>query len=170
MQGGGDAPYEKVMATRRRYSEKTRAKAVGIAVVEGVTEAERQTGIPKQTIDYWLDKPEFGQLRTTAREVVVESLWVGIQIGIRALVEGIKGDAPLNHKADAFDKLAQRYALLNGEATQRTETHDWKLDDYETVERAAAVVVEELARRTDEGAAQAAVGPAGETGATSTEG
>ena len=112
------------MAERRRYDQKTRAKAVGIAVVEGVTEAERQTGIPKQTIDYWLDKPEFGQLRTTAREVVVESFWVGIQIGARVLVEGMQSDAPLNHKADAFRSLADRYLLLNGEATARSEHRD----------------------------------------------
>ena len=112
------------MAERRRYTQKTRAKAVGIATVEGVTEAERQTGIPKQTIDYWLDKPEFGHLRTTAREVVVDSFWVGIQIGAKALTEGLQSDAPLNHKADAFRSLADRYLLLNGEATARSEHRD----------------------------------------------
>ena len=109
------------MATRRRYDQKTRAKAVGIATVDGVTEAERQTGIPKETIQYWTHKPEFAQLRTTAREIVVDSFWVGIQIGARVLVEGMQGDAPLNHKADAFRSLADRYLLLNGEATARSE-------------------------------------------------
>ena len=119
------------MVTRRRYTAKQRAETVGIAVVEGVTAAERQTGIPKQTIDYWLNKPEFGHLRTTARETVLEQLWIGIQIGIKALTEGIQGDAPLNHKADAMRTLAERYALLNGEATTRSENrelHD-KSDD-----------------------------------------
>ena len=119
------------MAERRRYTAKTRAKAVGIAVVDGVTAAERQTGIPKTTIDYWLDKPEFVQLRTTAREKVLEQMWVGIQVGIRELTAGLSGDAMLHHKADALRTLTDRYALLNGEATTRSENrelHD-KSDD-----------------------------------------
>jgi transposase-like protein len=112
------------MTERRRYTAKTRAKAVGIAMVEGVTAAERETGIPKQTIDYWMDKPEFGHLRTTARETVAEGMWVGIQIGVRELSAGLTGDAPLHHKAAAFQALADRYALLTGGATSRTESRE----------------------------------------------
>ncbi len=112
------------MTERRRYSARTKAKAVGIAVVEGVTEAERITGIPKQTIDYWMDKPEFGHLRTTAREVVAGEMWVGIQVGVKALVDGLNGDAPLHHKAAAFQALADRFALLTGGATARTENRE----------------------------------------------
>ena len=119
------------MAERRRYTAKQRALAVGIATVDGVTAAERETGIPKETIQYWTHKPEFAQLRTTARETVIEQLWIGIQVGIEVLTAGLKSDAPLNHKADALRTLAERYALLNGEATTRTENrelHD-KSDD-----------------------------------------
>ncbi len=108
----------------RRYTKRQKAEVVGVAVVEGVTEAERQTGIPKQTIDYWVHHPEFGHLRTTAREVVVEQFWVGIQVGLKEVVEGLRGDAPLHHKAEALKTLADRYALLSGEATSRTETRD----------------------------------------------
>jgi hypothetical protein len=93
-------------------------------MVDGVTAAERVTGIPKQTIHQWTEKPEYGQLRTTAREVVVQELWVGLQVGVKVLTEGLEGDAPLNHKAAAFDSLAERYALLNGEATTRTENRE----------------------------------------------
>lgn len=121
------------MTERRRYTAKERARAVGVALVDGVTEAERQTKIPKETIQYWTRKPEFAHLRTTAREEVVEQLWVGIQVGVEVLTAGLKGDAPLNHKAAAFDSLTERYALLNGEATVRTETADLTAgyDDHE---------------------------------------
>jgi len=112
------------MATRRRYTAKQRAEAAGIAVVEGVTAAERVTGIPKETIQYWTQKPEFAQLRTTAREAVIEELWVGLQIGVRELSSGLAGDAPLHHKAQAFIALAERYALLSGDATSRTESRE----------------------------------------------
>ncbi len=100
-------------------------------MVEGVTEAERQTGIPKNTIQYWLNSPEFVHLRTTARPIVVESLWVGIQVGIQELTLGLRGEAPLQHKAAAFEALAQRYALLNGEATTRSDTVTSGMDDHE---------------------------------------
>lgn len=158
------------MATRRRYTARERAKAVGIAAVEGVTEAERQTGTPKETIQYWTTKPEFAHLRTTAREAVVESFWIGIQVGLEQVTAGLKGDAPLNHKAEALRTLTEKYQLLSGGATERTETHDWKLDDHETVERAGAVILEELARRSDERTAEASVGPAGEAGSEGTAG
>jgi len=112
------------MPTRRRYTAKQRADAVGIAVVEGVTEAERQTGIPKQTIDYWQSKPEFGHLRTTAREVVVDQFWIGLQVGLREVLKGIESDAPLKEKSDALRTIADRYALLTGSATSRTESRE----------------------------------------------
>lgn len=109
---------------RRRYTAKQKAEAVGIALVDGVTAAERQTGIPKQTIDYWQSKPEFGHLRTTARETVVDQFWIGIQVGLREVIKGIEGDAPLKEKADALRVMADRHALLTGGATGRTENRD----------------------------------------------
>lgn len=112
------------MAARRRYTAKQKAEAVGIALVDGVTAAGERTGIPKQTIDYWQSKPEFGPLRTTAREIVVDQFWVGIQVGLREVIKGIEGDAPLKEKADALRVMADRYALLTGSATARTESRD----------------------------------------------
>jgi hypothetical protein len=121
------------MTTRRRYTAKERAAAVGIAVADGVTAAERQTGIPKTTIDYWQSKPEFVQLRTTAREIVVEQFWIGIQVGLREVIKGIEGEAPLREKAEAMKVMADRYALLTGAVTGRTETVSLTsgLDDHE---------------------------------------
>jgi hypothetical protein len=151
--------------TRRRYSAKERAKAVGIAAVEGVTAAERSTGIPKETIHYWANKPEFAQLRTTARETVVTELWVGIQVGVKELVSGLQGDAPLNHKADAFKSLADRYALLNGEATERIEsiTDDLPPDVKRALRErlARSVRGESVAQGTGDDAGRAGPGLAG---------
>src|SRR5690348_17331621 len=112
------------MAERRRYTAKQRAQAVGIATVDGVTAAERQTGIPKTTIDYWLDKPEFVHLRTTARDQLAERSWVGIQIGLEEVSKGLRSDAPLKDKAAALGTLYDRHALLTGGATGRTESRD----------------------------------------------
>ena len=113
------------MTTRRTYTNRERAKAVGIAVVTGVSEAERQTGIPKETIHYWTDKPEFAHLRTRARELVADDMWTGVQIGLRAVIEGLQNpDAPLRDKAQALGIVYDRFALLSGEATTRSEHRD----------------------------------------------
>ncbi len=135
------------MAERRRYTQRTRAKAVGIALVDGVTAAERVTGIPKETIQYWTQKPEFAQLRTTARETVAEEMWIGIQVGVRELVAGLSGDAPLHHKASAFQALADRFALLTGGATSRTESRE--LNDLPDSSYVAAIA--EWQRLTGDG-------------------
>lgn len=153
------------MVTRRRYTARQKAKAVGIAMLEGVTEAERQTGTPKETIQYWTTRPQFAHLRTTARETVVESFWVGIQIGLEQVTAGLQGDAPLNHKAEALRTLSEKYQLLSGHATERIETNDvtGAFDDHEKSILGEAIR-DELSRRADERAAEDAVGAAGETG------
>ena len=112
------------MAERRKYTSRQRAKATGIAAAEGVTAAERATGIPKETIQYWTKKPEFAHLRTTAREMVVDQFWVGVQVGLEQVIEGMKGDAPLKEKAIALATIYDRHALLTGGATARSESRD----------------------------------------------
>ena len=121
------------MAPHRRYSAKQKAEAVGIAVVEGVTETERRTGIPKETVHYWLRKPEFEHLRTRAREEVAEDFWTGVQVGLEEVTRGLRSDAPLRDKAQALGVVYDRFALLTGQATSRTESKALTegLDDHE---------------------------------------
>ena len=95
-----------------------------MAIVNGVTEAERQTGIPKTTIDYWSHRPEFEQLRTKTRDEVGEQMWAAIQIGVREVLKGLEQDAPLRDKATAVGILYDKFALLTGSATSRTEARD----------------------------------------------
>lgn len=118
----------------RRYTPRTKALAVGIAAAQGVTEAEVQTGIPKTTIHYWLRQPEFAPLRTTAREIVAEDFWVGVQVGIEEVSKGLRNpDISLRDKALALGVVYDRFALLTGLPTTRSETRDIteKLDDHE---------------------------------------
>ena len=130
---------------RRRYTAKERANAAGIAIVEGVTQAERDTGIPKETIHYWLDKPEFAHLRTKTRDEVAAQLWAAIQIGIKEVAKGIVGDAPLRDKSVALGILYDKHALMTGGATGRTENrelHDLPDSVYVDAIRAAEAVLE----------------------------
>jgi hypothetical protein len=110
------------MATRKFRPRIVKAEVAGLAAVVGVTEAERRTGIAKNTIQRWVHDPEFVHLRTTARALVLEQWWAGIQMGASSMMDDMLGPAPLRDKATAWSSLVDRYALLSGEATSRTES------------------------------------------------
>ena len=118
------------MTTSRTYTKATKARASGIAIATGVSEAERQTGIPKTTIQRWVTSDECVQLRTRAREEFAAELYAGVQEGARHVIDGMRDpDAPLRDKAQAFGILYDRFALLSGEATSRSEHRDISVDD-----------------------------------------
>jgi transposase-like protein len=121
------------MAARRRYTTKQRAEAVGIAVLEGVTETERQLGIPKETIQRWVTSPECAQLRTRAREDIVADVRAAFLKALDRTAMLIDLCDDLRDVSDTADKLGNRYALMAGEATIRTESRTLTegLDDHE---------------------------------------
>lgn len=113
------------MATRRRYTKPQKAEAVGLAAMVGVSEAERLSGIPKTTIQYWMESPDFVQLRTRAQDEFILDMWVGLQIGATEIVKGfLDPNTPLRDKAAAWKEVGERYALMTGQATARTEHVD----------------------------------------------
>jgi hypothetical protein len=130
----------------RRYTAREKAQAVGIAVVDGQTIAEERTGIPKETIHVWLNRPEYAPLRTTARTIVIEEFWVGIQVGLEEVVKGLRTDAPVHQKAEALKVIADRYALLSGEATERTETRELTAEFDDGEADAIAAWLRDIAR------------------------
>lgn len=143
----------------RNVDADTKAKAVGLALVTSGAEAARQMGLPERTVQQWVASPEFAALRATPREDVVDAMWVAAQEGVHALREGITNPkAYLRDKVAAFDSLMEKWALLRGEATSRTELKDITrdLDDHEA-EIFGEVVRAELARRADEASEVAAV-------------
>ena len=109
---------------RRRYTKGQKAEVVGIAAMEGQRGASEITGIPLSTIHSWMNSPEFAQLRTEKREAVEEMFWAGIQVGLKAVIEGLSGDAKLGEKSVALGILYDKHALLTGGATGRTESRD----------------------------------------------
>lgn len=112
------------MTQRRRYTRSEKAEAVGMAVMAGAKATSERTGIPRRTIDYWANLPEFADLRTKTREDVADQMWAAIQMGVQEVAKGILGDAPLRDKATALGILYDKHALLTGSATARTESRD----------------------------------------------
>lgn len=111
--------------TRRRYSKAEKADAVGLALGRNTKAASEQLDIPRSTIRGWIESPEFASLRHRARDTVAEEMWAGVQVGMRAVIDGFRDpDAPLRDKAQALGILYDRFALLTGGATTRSENRD----------------------------------------------
>jgi hypothetical protein len=113
-----------------------RAAAVGLATVVGISEAARQTGIPRRTVNDWFESPEFAELRQRTKDQVADEWWAGVQHGVKAVIREFDGDAPLRDKAIAVGVLFDKLALMRGEATARTESKTFS-DDLNDHERAA---------------------------------
>jgi hypothetical protein len=148
---------------------------VGVALMDGPTEASRKTGIPANTIREWMTRPEFVELRQRTKDAVGEEWWAGVQLAFRRSLELLDHtDDPVKAAtagAIIFDKLA----LSRGDVTSRSEVSTFHgYNDHE--KRAIA----DLLRRalagdgTEAAAAGDAVGDAvvgaGTPGADSTAG
>jgi hypothetical protein len=112
------------VTTHRRYTKAQKAEAVAAATLSNTAAAAEELGIPENTIRYWLDSPEFVELRTKTRDEVGERLWSAIQVGIDEVAKGLRSDAPLRDKATAVGILYDKHALLTGGATARSENRD----------------------------------------------
>ena len=110
---------------RRRYTRRTKDAAVGLAIAKGQRAASEETGIPLSTLHQWYHRPDYAQLRTTAREEVAETMWAAAQLGVAAMVQALDDPkVPLRDKTDAASMLVEKYLLLTGGATSRTEHRD----------------------------------------------
>lgn len=145
-----------------------RARAMGIAVVDGASAASEATGIPRTTVKSWMDTPEFADLRHRTREAATDELWAIVQKGFRRVGELLTDTDDLQKTAVATAIVTDKMLLLRGEATSRYESRDVTsdLDDHER-QLLGEAIRGELARRTDSPVAGDAVGVPAATGADS---
>jgi transposase-like protein len=137
------------MAERRRsYSHRTKAEVVGLAEVVGGRAAARQSGVPESTLRRWRESDEMTQLRAEKREEVVADVWAAFQKGVRRSAELMDTTEDLAKVATAAGILYDKFALMNGDPTGRTEHRDltegW--DDHEKMALRDAIR-DELAKR-----------------------
>lgn len=109
---------------RRRYTKADKARAVAQATMTSATATAEATGIPENTIRYWMDRPEFVELRSKTRDEVADEFWSTIQIGVRRVVELIPQTEDLQKVSVALGILYDKHALLTGGATGRTESRE----------------------------------------------
>jgi hypothetical protein len=125
-----------------------RARAVGIALVDGVPAAAAATGIPDRTIYEWQESPEFAELRERTKEQVADEWWAIVQQGFRKTAELLGGTTDAQRAATATAIIADKMLLIRGEATSRTESRSLSdvLDDHERA-TLRSLIVGELADR-----------------------
>lgn len=109
--------------------------------------AAEKTGIPRKTIAYWLERPEFAELRQKTREDAAAGFGVLMHKAQDRLVELV----PSMEARDLIVLLGvatDKAQLLSGQATQRTENRDL-VEDLKDHEREALreAIDKELASR-----------------------
>jgi hypothetical protein len=122
------------MAERRTYTKRQKLAAVVAAEMTGQTMAAEATGIPRKTIDYWLDHPEFAEVRRRTREALADEIKVVAHLAWLRIAESLRdGTMEPRDAVFAADKATSLYQLVTGMATSRTESRDLTgtIDDAE---------------------------------------
>lgn len=118
---------------RRRYTAAQKIDAVAQAEINGAEQAAEATGIPRTTILYWLDKPEFVALRQKTRDEKRDGYRVIVAKAQQRLVELIPTMEPRDLTI-LLGVAQDKDLLLSGDATARSETRTWT-DDLNDTEK-----------------------------------
>lgn len=116
----------------RRYTRQQKVEAVAQAEMTSTEAAAEATGIPRTTIAYWLDAPEFVELRQKTREEMRDGFRVLIHKAQARLEQLIPTMEPRDLTV-LLGVATDKAQLVGGEATTRSEhrsvTHG--IDDNE---------------------------------------
>ncbi len=107
---------------RRSYTKRRQAEVVGLSEVVGVRAAARKAHVPVSTLENWRLREDMAQLRTQKKEDVAADVWAAFQAGVRRIVELIPQTEDMSKVAVATGILFDKFALMSGEATSRTES------------------------------------------------
>lgn len=124
------------MSSRREYTHRQKAAAVGLSVVAGTSAASRKTGIPESSIRYWREQPAFAELREQKKEDVALDVWAAFQEGVQRVRTLIPQTDDLAKVATATGIIYDKFALMSGHATERTENREL-LSGFDDGEREA---------------------------------
>jgi len=144
---------------RRRYTKRQKLATVMAAEMTSLTETAETTGIPKSTIKYWLDDPDFAQFRTKTREDLADDVKIVSHLAWNAVAQALRnGTMEPRDAIFAAEKATSLQILMSGGATSRTELRDLSgtLSDTDVLEAIRAA--EDYARAGGGGASEAPEG------------
>lgn len=137
------------MIERRHYSAEERSAAVGLATSVGVKAAGRRLGIPYRTISHWMARPDTQLAIATTHEAILDTLKAATAEGAASLLAIIRNPKAADRdKVRAAEVAIDRYQLLTGGATSRSENLNIGLTDSLTDEQRDVIEehLHELAR------------------------
>jgi transposase-like protein len=105
---------------RRRYTKHDKIAAVASAEVNGIPAAAQSHGIPETTLRYWLDKPEFVELRAKTRDEMRDGFKVLVHRAQEALMGRIAEMEPRDLTI-LLGVATDKTLLMSGDATSRAE-------------------------------------------------
>lgn len=146
-------------ATKRRYTRRTKLATVMAAEMTSLTETAETTGIPKSTIQRWLDHPDYVQVRTSTREDLADEVGAIAHLAWAHVAKSLRdGTMEPRDAIFAAEKATSLQILMSGGATARTETRDISgtLTDADVLDALRAA--EDYARAGDRGASEEAEG------------
>lgn len=122
------------MAERRRYTKGQKVVAITAALASSVKAAAEDQGIPRTTLTYWLDDPQFATLRQKTTADLAEAMGVVAHVATEQLIEAMRaGKVEPRDLIVAMGVGSDKRQLLSGNATSRTETRTLSdsLNDHE---------------------------------------
>ncbi len=75
-----------------------------------------------QTIRHWRERPDMAELRAEKKDDVAQDVWAAFQKGVRRIATLMDTTEDMGKVAVATGILFDKFALMSGEATARTET------------------------------------------------
>ena len=115
--------------TRRRYSDTEKADAVGRAAIIGPVRAARELSIPARNVSAWMADPRFAAVREASHEQILGTLRSAAAAGVDELLRVIRDPKAADRdKVRAAEVALDRYQLMSGGATERTENLNVEVD------------------------------------------
>lgn len=130
------------MAERRRYTKRQEATAVMAAAMSNVSAAAEQTGIPRTTIQRWIDEPWAVELRRKTADDLGDEMRVLALLATEELTKAVRsGKVGPRDLIPLMGVAVDKSQLLTGKPTGRTEHRDTtgSLEDHEREALADAV-------------------------------
>ena len=117
---------------KRQYTRRQKVTTVIAAEMTSTAAAAEAHGIPERTVGYWMDSPEFADIRTKTREDLADE---SKALAHKALGEITRrmGEFEPRDLVILYGVLTDKAQLLAGQATARTEHRELsdELDDHE---------------------------------------
>lgn len=119
----------------RRYTRRQKVVAITSALASSVTAAAESAAIPESTLRYWMEQPEFAELRAKTRAEIAEDSLIVAQLALHEMARQIKaGQVEAKDLGVIFGITAEKSQLLSGAATERHEHRQLdEFDDHETI-------------------------------------